>query len=324
MSDTDATLDPVIEALVELMRSGVRPEVLEAQRILLERLATAGDVFPSRIPAARNVTEVGGYLNLLESAGQPGMRTQAVASALGIAGPGAAVPASLAVGFAELANHRPDVAARPTIPTTLTVRADFHGPLAAALDQIAARGAALPLRAPRPELPPTPVGSVTAVPEDVVLRALGRTLDVMPGVALVDPTADAVAVARLETPATSPLQLVVRELDGGTTVPEAGWVAKKCSDTACVDLPAAPARLLPVASILEDAGWYHPGPPTPPASLRDPGTLLRFRNVTGLVAGETTLGDELVALYTPAQIARSAFAPLVTSVWDGQGFAPPT
>ena len=43
-------LDEVIDALVELMRTATRPDVLEAQRVLLQRLAHQGDVFPSRIP----------------------------------------------------------------------------------------------------------------------------------------------------------------------------------------------------------------------------------------------------------------------------------
>ena len=106
---TDTSLDALMGAIVEVMKSGVRPDVLEAQRVLLQRLAQQGDVFPSRIPAPRNITEVGGYLNLLERAGALEMRMGAVASALGVAAPpsttlgGAAVP----VGFVQVANDRP-------------------------------------------------------------------------------------------------------------------------------------------------------------------------------------------------------------------------
>ena len=85
--DLDAGLERVIDVLVELMRTGTRPDVLEAQRVLLQRLATQGDVFPSRIPAPLNITEVGGYLNLLQSLGQDGVQGEAIASALGVAGP---------------------------------------------------------------------------------------------------------------------------------------------------------------------------------------------------------------------------------------------
>ena len=58
---------------------------------LSHRLAQTqpGDVFLYRIPATLNITEVGGYLNLLEKVKQPGLRDRAsaIASALGIAGP---------------------------------------------------------------------------------------------------------------------------------------------------------------------------------------------------------------------------------------------
>jgi hypothetical protein len=85
MADLDLT--PVLDAIVELMKTGTRPEVLAAQATLLQRLAEQGDVFPSRVPPPRNITEVGGYLNLLEDARQSTMRLAAVASALGIAAP---------------------------------------------------------------------------------------------------------------------------------------------------------------------------------------------------------------------------------------------
>src|SRR5215469_13635579 len=93
MADTPTTsvldegLASVIDLLVELMRTATRPDVLEAQRVLLQRLAYQGDVFPSRVPPPRNITEVGGYLNLLESLGQQDVRAGAVSSALGVAGP---------------------------------------------------------------------------------------------------------------------------------------------------------------------------------------------------------------------------------------------
>ncbi len=80
-------LDEVIDVLVELMRTATRPDVLEAQRVLLQRLAHQGDVFPSRIPPPLNITEIGGYLNLLQELGQEEIRSGAVASALGVAGP---------------------------------------------------------------------------------------------------------------------------------------------------------------------------------------------------------------------------------------------
>ena len=336
MADPDpnaasATLDQafagVVDALVELMRSGVRPDVLEAQRLLLQRLANQGDVFPSRVPAPRNITEVGGYLNLLEAAGQVDTRSSAVASALGVAGPppaASAVAGALPVGFVDAPNDRPAGPAQASIPPTLRVRADFHAPLQSALAALHALGCALPLRAPRPVLPASQAGAgADALDAEAVLAALGRSLEVFPGTVLVDPAADPLAIARPETPATAPIRLVARELDGGTAVDEASWVALRASSTTVVEDAPAPRRHAEVAPLMQAAGWIHPLPLAAPATLAERGTLVRFVNLTGLVAGETTLGDELALLYAPADIARSALASFTGWVWDGSAFAAP-
>jgi len=333
MSDTppailDDSLASVIDVLVELMRTATRPEVLEAQRVLLQRLAYQGDVFPSRIPAPRNITEIGGYLNLLETAGLGDVRATAVTSALGVAGPvpslattGGAVP----VGFVEMANDRPGGPAQASIPPTLAVRADLHGPLQAALAGLHAVGCQLPLRAARPALPAAgwPGEVAPAAGAATILASLGRSLEVFPGTVLTDPAVDPVAVARPETPSTEAMRLVVRELDGGTLVTEASWVSLTASSTSAAENPPAPQRFLALAPVLEAAGWYHPAPPVLPASLAAPGTLVHFVNLTGLVAGETTLGDELALLFPAADIARSSLRDLVTSVWDGDAFVAP-
>lgn len=323
---TEQAFAGVMDALVELMRAGARPDVLEAQRLLLQRLANQGAVFPSRIPLPRNITEVGGYLNLLERAGEIDMRLSAVASALGIASPAPATDAigGLAIGFVQVANDRPPGPVQASIPPLLTIRADFHAPLLAAQQSLHASGCMLPLRAPRAVLPASQPGATpTSLDLDVILAALGRTLEVFPETVLVDPAADPLAIARLETPATDPLRLVARELDGGTLVPEASWVAKRASATGTSDDPPATRRYLDVAPIMQAAGWIHPQPFTAPASRSERGSLARFVNLTGLVAGETTLGEELTSLYSPAAIGRSALAPVLQWRWDGTTFVPP-
>lgn len=330
-TDTNATVDPtfagLMDAIVELMKSGVRPDVLEAQRVLLQRLAAQGDVFPSRIPPPRNITEIGGYLNLLGSAGQFDVRSSAVASALGVAGPppaGEALAGAVPVGFVEVANDRPEGPAQSSIPPLISIRADFHAPLQSALAALHASGCALPLRAPRAALPASQPGATpTDLDLDAVFAALGRTVEVFPGTALIDPAVDPLAIARLETPPTDPVRLVARELDGGTLVPEASWVATRASTTTAVADAPALRRYLDVAPIMAAAGWNHPLPLALPVNRTDRGTLTRFVNFTGLIPDETTLGDELALLYTPAAIARSAFAAFTEWVWDGASFAAP-
>lgn len=331
---TDSAIDTastecsgVIDAIVDLIRSGVRPDMLEAQRQLLQRLANQGDVFPSRIPAARNITEVGGYLNLLQSAGLVDMRSSAIASALGVAGPPSSsltLGGSVALGYVELVNDRPAGAVQASIPPTLSVRADFHGPLLSALASIRAAGCKLPLRAPRPALPANQsAANSTSADLAAVLTATGRVLEVFPGTVLLDSSSDALALARPETPATEPLRLVARELDGGGSVDEASWVAVRASADAVANDPPASRRYLELAPIMSGAGWIHPEPLLAPSSSVARGSLARFVNLTGLVAGETTLGAELGQLYSPAAIAQSAFASLLAFVWDGHAFVPP-
>ena len=128
---TDQAFTSMMDVLIEIMRSGVRPDVLEAQRILLQRLAHQGDVFPARIPAPRNITEIGGYLNLLERAGLLETRASAVASALGVAAPpplSASLTGAPPVGFVDIGNDRPAGPAQASIVPTLRVRADFATP----------------------------------------------------------------------------------------------------------------------------------------------------------------------------------------------------
>ena len=89
MSDTPSStaIDGVLAALTEVIRSSTSPEVQEVQLMLLRRLALEGSVIPSRIPAPRNITEIGGYLNQLTTLGLDDMRTQMLGSVLGLAAP---------------------------------------------------------------------------------------------------------------------------------------------------------------------------------------------------------------------------------------------
>src|SRR5438105_14538929 len=115
-STTTTGFDTILGAIAELLRSGASPDILEAQRLILRRIALEGDVMPSRVPAPRNITEVGGYINLLTNLGETITRDQMIASALGVAGP---TPGSILgdlpppVGFAPLANDRPPRPAPP-------------------------------------------------------------------------------------------------------------------------------------------------------------------------------------------------------------------
>lgn len=74
-----------IQALVaKLLEHEVSPEVLEIKKMILRRVATESDIKPSRIPAPMNITQVGGYVNLLMQLNEQDMLRQTLASILGL------------------------------------------------------------------------------------------------------------------------------------------------------------------------------------------------------------------------------------------------
>lgn len=316
-----ATADAV-NSLIDVIDKGTAPPMLEAQRILMERIALEGDVIPSRIKPPSNITEIGGYINLLESLNEKDAQAEMISSILGIAGanygPGAfAEPPPVA--FARIPNDRPDGPAQMSIPTHVTVRADFVDAFQAAMKSLHDAGCMLPLLSPVRSLPAAIPGTQPSVD---VLSILGRAIDVVPAVVAADPDHDALAFARKPPGGTAPYALVARELDGGTSVASDTWEALKCDATACTASSSA-RQYQPIAPLLAPAGWYPQTVYTAPASATSLGSLTRFINVTGLVKGVTKLVDELNVLYTRAQVGQSALASQLDYLWDGTTFSPP-
>lgn len=314
--------EQAVSALLDVIKTASSPEIAQAQSLLLRRLALEGDVVGSRIPAPRNITEIGGYINLLGDLAQPEMRAQMLAGALGVSGPNPQLgwmPRPPLLSWTSLPDDRPDGPAQPVIPLNFTVRSDFAPAVQAALQQIHERGCALPVLTPPRSLPPPVPG---ASPSDDVLPVLGRTLDIVTAAALRDPDADPVALARKGP---DPFAVVLRVLSAGTVAvaPDA-WDALKCDASSCtVDPPPAAGRAyVPVGSILAGSGFYPSSPGVQPASTSDSGWA-RFVNITGLIAGVTTLGDELALLYSSDDIAASELATRVSWIWDGAAFSAP-
>jgi hypothetical protein len=312
----------VLDALADILRTSTSPEALQAQNLLLKRMALEGDVFPSRVPPPRNITEIGGYLNLLETLNESEMRTQALASILGVAGPNpmpGLTPTGQVLYDAMRANDRPAGAAQASIPVQFRVRNDFAPALDAALRTIHDAGCMVPILSAPPALPPAGAG---VQPPGDLLPFLGRTLDLMPTAALVDPDADALAVARLDGTAT--LLVAARQLDAAA--PQAGsvatkkWIAWKCDANACAE-STADRKYLELAPTLNAAGWYQAAI-VAPAKLASPGNWARWTNLTGLVPGVSKFGDELGLRFTRAEIAASSLRDALAWVWDGTAFKP--
>ena len=76
-----------------------------------------------------------------------------------------------------------------------------------------------------------------------------------------------------------------------------------------------------IGPLLANAGFYPASPFPAPATPTD-STWARLTNITGLVAGSTSYGNELALFYSPSVIAASALAPALGFVWNGTGFAP--
>ena len=58
----------IVQSLLTMAQAATSPDAIEAQNMLLRRMALEGDVVGSRIPPPRNISEIGGYINLLGNA----------------------------------------------------------------------------------------------------------------------------------------------------------------------------------------------------------------------------------------------------------------
>jgi hypothetical protein len=119
--------DPV-QTLLDILSAAAGVDATQAQQMLLRRLALEGDVIPSRIPAPRNISEVGGYLNLLATLNQTELRSQMLASLLGVAGPNPPVgwfPSAPPLSFQTITNDRPSIPTVAAIPLTYAMRSDL-------------------------------------------------------------------------------------------------------------------------------------------------------------------------------------------------------
>lgn len=318
-TETTTTADAelrALDALLDIVKAANSPDVLEAQTILLRRLALQGDVVSSRIPAPRNITEIGGYLNLLDTLHQPEARSQMLAGILGVAGPNPPLgwqAAQPPLGMVSAANDRPDGPWQAAIPLTFAVRSDFAAAVDAARTALHAQDAMLPLLATVKPLPP-PIAGVD--PPDDALPYIGRTLMVVPAAALRDADADPVVLAR-KNGTTDPFVIMARSTSGTAQ----SWDAYECTDTARTTVQTNSA-LVPIAPVLALAGFYPKSPLPAPANLTDV-AWATLTNVTGLIAGVTTLGDELSLLYSQADVLGSAFAARVHWIWTGSTFQAP-
>jgi hypothetical protein len=325
MTEQPSTADErALDALTKVLESAISPEMTAAQLLILRRLATAGDLFPSRVPAPLNITQVGGYLNLV--ADDPVLSAQVLASALGVAGPNPTPgfdPTLPPLYFVTRTNDVPDGTASAATPVQLRVRNDFAAPFDTAVTAVHDLGATLPVLAADSPLPPLSPGSASTAAVDV-LAVLGRRLTLVPSAGLVDPTVDPLAVGQLA--GAGPQLVLARQVD--TTAPQAGTVTSTayalwtCDATTCTQSTVTDA-FVDLDPVLAAAGWHRSAPLAAPVSSSDAKDWNTWTNVTGLVAGTSTVGAELRLLFSPGQIAASSVRELQDQVWDGTAFVAP-
>ncbi|MFI8659731.1 hypothetical protein ACIGKR_07045 [Rhodococcus qingshengii] len=279
--------------------------------------------FPSRVPAPLNITQVGGYLNLV--ADDPVLSAQVLASALGVAGPNPTPgfdPTLPPLYFVTRTNDRPAGAAQTSTPVQLRVRSDFAAPFDAAVAVLHGLGATLPVLAA--DAPLTPLRATGSTPPVDVLAVLGRWLTLVPGAGLLDPTVDPLAVGQLA--GTGPQLSLARQVDAAApqagTVIAAAYALWTCDATTCTQSTVT-AAFVDLDPVLAAAGWHRSAPLSAPVSLGDAKDWNVWTNVTGLIAGTSTVGSELRLLFSAGQIAASSVREVQDLVWDGTEFVAP-
>ena len=316
----DAFAEAASQSFFDVIKNASTPEALEAQNIILRRIALQGDVIPSRVPPPRNITEIGGYLNLLTTLNELDMRSQVLAGILGVAGPnpplgwvGAATPLT----FVPFLNDRPAGPAQPSLPVTVLVRSDFVDALRTAQQELHDRGCVLPLMSGPLALPPAG-GFVTATLDP--LDYVGRTLRLAVSTALTNPETDPIALVR-PLGSSDPYQLAARST-GTTTVPvaPADYEALQRSPTGFTPVSLTGAPMVLLLPIVDGAG-FRPPTPLPEPTDASPEAWAKLTNIGGLTIG-TQLGDELRLLHSATEIAGSALAAWLSWRWNGTAFAP--
>jgi len=312
-SSTTLTEEGTMQALMGIIQQAGSQEAWDAQNILMRRLALQGDVVGSRVPSPRNITEIGGYLNLLTELQQSEMRSQALAGILGVAGPNPPLgwtASRPALSIVSLPNDRPEGGSQAMTPLTVAVRSDFVAGVQAAQRHLHERGCTLPLLSVYGGLP-------SALPSDC-LPCLGRSLALVPAAALSDPALDPLALAR-PAGSSGAYELVARVLGpGSVSVPSADWEALR-ADAGTITPLTLNAAFVPLEPVLAAAGYCLASPLPLPSGTQSI-AWTRMINLTSLVPGNTRLGDELAQLYSVSQIAGSVFADRLDWLWNGHAF----
>ena len=320
--------DEFNQVLLEILRQEVSPEAVSAKNLMLRRLATENPVGISRIPAPMNITEIGGYLNLLEKLGHTDLQYGMLSSALGLPQKIPElefydrVPVTF---FSEFISDRPECSGVKSLPLTFFMRNDLSTVFSLSMQTLHKEGGSLPLLSPQPALPA--VGSVPSEKEMMVI--IGRCMEIAPsaiakstkGNQNIDTSEKAASGTKKDTASDAKTEETASDVK--TTISTAGNADpvivtrdgifvrggnNVITVTAYFNETKAEitGNLIHADPLLARAGWYYENDV--------------LKNITGLVKGRTTYGDELSRIYTGAQISASGVRELATAVWNGNTF----
>ena len=328
-NDTPDTSKPatieedLAQSIISILETTNSPEIQRAREIIAYRLAISGDVAPSRIPAPRNITEIGGYINLLSDYGEVEQRSRMIAAALGIAGPQVNLPQPGTLpplSFSSRNQVRPEGAQQATFQLSFTIRSDFVAAFDAATQSITALGGAMPILSGLRQLPAA--GTTTPAAGDEQLNLIGRMLILSPTAALREVAVDPLSLSRPD--AGGAFQLMARVINDtapdASTVSDADWISWECDIDQCSEVATTDARFA-LTPILNTAGWHQLAPIADPTSVNEMNGWNRWRNITGIVPGQTRFGDELQLLYSAAELVSSPVFDQLDLIWNGNEFA---
>lgn len=81
---TTTEVNNLFNIAMKLLEQESSDEVIEIKKEILRRVALESDIKPSRIPAPLNITEIGGYINLMRELQQEELLRQTLSSILGL------------------------------------------------------------------------------------------------------------------------------------------------------------------------------------------------------------------------------------------------
>lgn len=320
---TGSIEEDLAHAIISILQTTNSPAIQRAREVIAHRLAISGDVAPSRIPAPRNITEIGGYINLLSDYGETEQRSRMIAAALGIAGPQLNLPQpgqAPPLFFASRPQARPEGPQQATFPLSFNMRSDFLPAFDMLRENLASLGVAMPVLAPVRVLPPA--GSNQAMNGAAQLDLIGRRLTLSPTAALRDPMLDPLSLSRPS--GGGAYEVVARVVDpaapAAVATPDAAWTSWACDAGQCSEIESLDARVQ-LTPLLNGAGWHQSALPSDPENLFSTGSWSQWLNITGLVPGTTRLGDELSLVYRTDQIIASSVRDHLDLVWDGEAFS---